>query len=84
MRTILQRQHENNDGNDRHLGGGGSGGDGSTTAPIYDAGFYVGPPRCYPTSADLTWHAGFEVLPLPAHFDSASVTDYIYFNLVFG
>ena len=54
-----------------------------------NAGFCVGPPRCYPTDngpggADLVWEAEFDVPPLPATFDPSSMTDYIYFNLVFG
>lgn len=51
-----------------------------------DATFCVGPPTCYPTtvSSGLVWEASFDVPPLPKTFDPTSMTDYIYFNIVFG
>jgi len=60
-----------------------------STSPSCDATFCVGPPTCYPTTPApngpaLVWEAEFDVPPLPATFDHTSMTDYIYFNIVFG
>jgi hypothetical protein len=49
-----------------------------------DAGFCVGPHRCYPTTVALDWYAEFDVPPLPKTFDANAMTDYIYFNIFFG
>ena len=61
----------------------------AATSPECDATFCVGPPTCYPTTPApagpaLVWEAEFDVPPLPSTFNSTTMTDYIYFNIVFG